>query len=186
MILDHVDHLGISDSEVQTHANELRSLAYLSQGLSLLSHQVAAVEEEVFSKLDATRVFTLIGNSPGMEDMPMGLVASSFHWYAVSACNLVRLVGWLVHGQDRKQALSYVERVMPEVKLWRDKVGAHFALVSPRHDDNPADLAKSVMFPIEFHDRSCRTSSLTLAIGSGSVGHSSRGGMTWSLTETHK
>ena len=186
MILDHIDQLGISDNDAQVHANELRSLAYLSQGLFFLNHQVAEIEAEVFGRLDPNRQFTLMGNAPWLQDVPMGLIACSFHWYAVSACNLVRLIGWLVHGQDKKKARAYVEHVMPEVKLWRDKIGAHFSLVSPHPSDNPADLAMSVMFPIEFHDRSFQTSSLSLSLGGGGVSHTSRGGMTWSLTETHK
>jgi hypothetical protein len=190
VILDHVDQIGIPDEDAALHANELRSLRYLSEGLAFLNAEVSRLESEVFAQLDPAKQFMLFGNAPGLENVPMGLVACGFHWYAVSACNFVRLVGWLSHGQDITKAAAYVEEVMPGVKLWRDKVAAHFALIDPRSGgrfpDNPADLARSVMFPIAFDDRAFKTSDFTLSVGDGAPGFSSREGMTWSLTETHQ
>jgi hypothetical protein len=190
MILDHLDQLHISDTEASAHTNVLRSLDYLREGLMFLNGQVTRLEEMVFDRLDPAKVEWFFGNAPHLEGVPQGLVACSFHWYAVSACNFVRLSGWLTHGQDTKKANKYVERVMPEVKLWRDKVAAHFAITDPRpggkYPDNPADLVKSVMFPIAWNDRAFWTNSLQLSIGTGTQVHSSRSGMDWSLTETHQ
>ena len=91
---------------------------------------------------------------------PRGLVACAFHWYAVSACNYVSLTGWLAHGEAisdrvRKQKVKkYVQEVLGAVEAWRNKVGAHFALVYPFDEDSPADRASSVSFPIAFVDGS--------------------------------
>ena len=69
--------------------------------------------------------------------------------------------------------------------LWRNKVAAHFALADPRMDDNPADLAASVMFPIGFLDDAFSTRPFRLSITAKGTSSVSREGMEWSLTKIH-
>lgn len=185
MKLDHVDDLDLPDADVAARGNELSSLMYLQQGLQFLNDQVASLEAEVCRRVDCDRrVVTLFGNAPAFAGLPMGFVAMSFHWYAVTACNYVRLVGWLGRSQDSSAARAYMETVIPKVKLWRDKVAAHFAITDPKGSDTPAGLAASVMFPVGFVDRSFVAQPLTLALA-GPSGRSVSPGMSWSLTDTH-
>ncbi|HZT09041.1 MAG TPA: hypothetical protein VFC51_18625 [Chloroflexota bacterium] len=144
--------------------------------------QMRKIEVEVLGTLDSTKQFFFFGNAPGMAWVPTGLIVSACHWYAVSACNYVRLVGWLGTTENPKLAGEYVKRVMPEVHLWRNKVAAHFARTSPRKEDTVADLISSVMLPISFDDDRYFVGSLTFA----TQGSSAHQGMRWSLTETHE
>ena len=185
IILDHADDLELPHEIAAGRFNELRSLEYLAQGLWFLYVQVKNMEDEVTKRLDKNRRCFLYGNAPELSGVPMGLVACAFHWYATSACNYVRLVGWLVSGGDSAHAIRYVSRVIPEVKIWRDKVGAHFARVNPSKQDCPADLAFSVMFPVGFEDDAFYAASLQLGMGQGGQISTSRGDMRWSLTHTH-
>jgi len=112
-------------------------------------------------------------------------VACAFHWYAVTVCNYIRMVGWLTYGQNPTNARKYVERVIPAVYVWRNKVAAHFAVPDPKKEDSAADLAMSVMFPISFYDNAFYAGLLKLSIGEGGKSSTSRGDMRWSLTHTH-
>ena len=148
MILDYVDNLELSDNDRDKFHNELRSLSYLSVGLSYLAHQVRSVEKEVLERLPESSSHFIYGDAPDLEGVPQDLVACSFHWYSVSAYNYVLLVGWLTQGRTYDLAKQYVESVIPEVYGWRNKVGAHFARAYPRegrHADSEADLSWSVL-----------------------------------------
>ena len=131
MIIDHVELLEISDEAVAPHLNELRSLKSLATGLDHLNAQVSEIEDNIRHMLLENRVVHFFGNAPQLEEVPQDLVGCFFHWYSVTACNYVQLVGWLVNG-DPEKAKNYLQKVLPEVSLWRNKVGAHFALVDQR------------------------------------------------------
>jgi hypothetical protein len=184
VVLDHVDGLSLSASHARRYGNELRSLDYLAQGLTFLNRQVASFEDQVRQRTGPGYVL-LVGNHPLLEGVPQGLIACAFHWYAVSACNYSRLVGWLANGEDKDRALDYVRSVVPKVKIWRDKVGAHFARVKPGNRDSLADLITSVMFPIAFENGAFCTGAVTLIVKRSRKASSSRTDMRWSLTETH-
>jgi hypothetical protein len=186
VILDHIDSLGLSEEAVRANGNELNCLAYLSQGLQFLDWQVKRIEEKVLEGLDPKLRVVLVGNHPALRAVPQGMVACAFHWYAVSACNYVRLVGWLVNEGDSKKANEYVAHVLPAVRIWRNKVAAHFAKTNPRTEDTAADLAMSVMFPIAFDDDAFYANTFTLAMRRGGQSSSSRADMRWSLTHTHR
>lgn len=186
MIIDHIDKLEVRDDRLAAYGNELRSLKYLEQGLRFLYEQVKSTEDQIMEVLGRDKRVIIYGNAPALKSAPQGLIACAFHWYAVSACNYVRMVGWLVNGGDSQKAGQYVQRVLPGVKLWRDKVGAHFARVDPRPQDTPADLAMSVMFPVAFDDDAFYTGTFTLAMRQGTKTSASRTDMRWSLTHTHR
>ena len=185
MRIDHVDGLDLDEPQVEIRGNELRSLAYLHAGLSYLYGQVSRAEDQVRQRLPADKRFSLYGNAPELADINQGLLACAFHWYAVTACNYVRMVGWLAPDSQPSEALAYVKRVIPQVYEWRNKVGAHFALVDPNKEDTAADLAASVMFPIAFDDDAFWTGIFQLTVRQGGQTSTSRQDMRWSLTHTH-
>jgi hypothetical protein len=186
MILDHVEKLELDQLLVNTRANEMRSLAYLGEGLQFLYLQVKRMEETVSSQIDPNLRVQVFGNHPLLKSVPLGMVACAFHWYSVSACNYARLVGWLGNDGDTGKADEYVRRVIPSVRLWRNKVAAHFAATDPRPEDTPADLAMSVIFPVSFDDDAFYANSLTLSLRRSGSSSSSRTDMKWSLTHTHR
>ena len=208
MIIDHADNLELKDEDAERYFNELRSLQYLSTGLNFLNTQVRRIEAVVNARLEKDQVVFMCGNAPELQGIPQDLVACAFHWYSVTACNYVKLVGWLLNGGDTAEANRYLQHVLPEVYVWRNKVGAHFARIGPREEDTPADLAKSVTFPISFDDDAFYVNSLVLTMSSGGQERprpqgiadwrwrllgmsgreriSSRKDMRWSLTHTHE
>lgn len=180
-VIDHVEQLSLSDDERRLRANELNALLYLAEGLTFLANQVKQIEDSYRGQLDPRRVEFHFGNVPGFEWVPRGLLACSFHWYAVSACNYARMVGWLANGDDPKKTAQYVERVLPSVHLWRNKVAAHFAQTDPRPEDTAADLVASLM-PPSFVDDAFAVGALRISMKRTS----SRTDMQWKLTHVHR
>lgn len=187
MLIDHIDKLALSENQLDLYYNDLGALERLYTGLDYLYHQIKPLEDEVAARLGPGE-YQLAGNHPTFEGIPMSLIACSFHWYSVTACNYVRLVGWMTHQENSKKALRYVKRVIPEVYLWRNKVGAHFSRSQPKDADNLADQQLSVMNPIDYHSRSFHAGSMVFAIIS-TLGvkeiSNSKESMMWSLTKTH-
>ena len=186
MIIDHIDNVELRDEDAEQYFNEFHTLKYLWTGLSFLNYQVQKMETEVNNRLDENYQVFMLGNHPQLKGIPQDFIACAFHWYSVTACNYVKLVGWIINGGATVEAHKYLQDILPEVYLWRNKVGAHFAQTAPREEDTPADLAKSVMFPIAFEDDAFYSNSLVLGLKSGDQGSSSRQDMKWSLTHTHK
>ena len=185
-VIDYIANLKLSDEQEQGHFNELRSLSYLATGLRFIYEQVRRVEAEVIKRLPKSKQVTILGNAPEMQGVNQDLVACAFHWYAVTACNYVKMVGWLANDGDSREAREYMQTVLPQVYLWRHKVAAHFAIIDPQRRDNAADLAMSVMFPISFDNGAFYTGSFTLTITKGGTKSTSRQDMRWSLTHTHR
>ena len=193
MIIDHEDDLRLVDRDVERYHNQLVSLQCLATGLDFLGRQVQTIEAIVIDELKKTGVWGknkrlgFLIHIPGLNRATRDLVTCAFHWYSVTACNYVRLVGWLANEGDSKKANAYTDRVIPSVKTWRDKVGAHFALVSPKEKkDTQADLAISVMPLLSFEDDAFCVGSLTLNMASEGGKSSSSAAMGWSLTQTHR
>ena len=189
MIIDHIDELELSREAEAKYGNELISLAYLSEGLWFLYHNLRRIEEKVVDVLGNDVQCSFIGSPPGFEWIPQGLVACSFHWYAVSACNYVRLVGWLACRESQTEVDKvdkYVKRVLGPVKTWRNKVGAHFAQTTRHNEDNDATRSASVMFPVGFEDDAFCSQPFTLVLGRADKKSTSRNDMRWGLTHTHR
>jgi hypothetical protein len=186
VILDRVDGLEILDADVLGFGNEISSLAYLWEGMEFLYAQVLRMEEDACRRLDCDRYKTVVYlNVPALRGIPQGLIAAAFHWYSVSACNYVRLVGWMANAKSPAAAQDYLSAMLPKMKLWRDKVGAHFAQTKPLQGDTAATLASSVMFPVGFSDRRFVTQPVTVVMKIGGVS-STTPDMQWSLTEVHE
>jgi hypothetical protein len=185
MIIDYSDNLKLSDDQAKKYANELRSLGYLATGLMFLYERVQRVEAEVIKRVPKGKRVGIFGNAQEMQGINQGLVACAFHWYAVSVCNYVKMVGWLANNGNSSKAREYMKHVLPQVYVWRNKIGAHFARHSPKND-NPADLATSVIFPIEFEGDAFYSPPFTLTITTGGKQSTSRQDMRWSLTHAHR
>jgi len=186
MIIDYCENIDLPQDVVEAHPNDLSASAYLADGLRFLHRQVKRIEERVREQVGPDMRTAFVGRPPPFEWIPLGLVACSFHWYAVSACNLTRLIGWLSYKEDSSKATAYVERVIPEVRLWRNKVAAHFARTDPRAGDTLADLVASVMVPVGFDDDAFYTQPFSLTLGGAGKRSTTRRDMRWSLTHVHR
>lgn len=143
MILDHKENLFLSDETAKQQGYATEALARLADGLFWINEDVKRVEKYTTGKAKKSNVE--IATAGGiLENTPLGRLSCQFQWYAVSAYNYAQLVGWLVYG-DTAQAKTYVNRVMPNIAKYRNKVAAHFAITDPRKDDNVATLSASVM-----------------------------------------
>jgi hypothetical protein len=182
--IDYIANLKLSDEQEKGHFNELYSLAYLATGLRFLYEQVQSVEAEVIKRLPKDKQVIIFGNAPQMQGINQDLVACAFHWYAVTVCNYTRLVGWLAYGDDKTKVSAYLKRVLPQVYVWRNKIGSHFARHSPKND-NPATRVVSVMFPIKFENDAFCTQPFMLTTTKGGKQSTSQQDMRWSLTHTH-
>ena len=172
------------------HANQFGVLRTLETGLDYLNLQVSKTEDEARRRLDAEHkmVFS-VGNDPRLKDLPLSLIGCCFRWYSVTVCDYVRLIGWLAFGGDVERARRYQHKVIPEVSIWRNKVGAHAAITDPKSSDTPADLFVTNMpWDVAFHDDSfvAAAGSLRMWFGSEEGGSTSRGDMAWRLTATHR
>jgi len=194
-VVDHIDGYDVPESE---GVNELITLDCLATGLATLAEQVRILEApmQTYEQQNRKRV-TFYGF--GL-DLPPGaeqLLPCYFHWFGTSVCNYARLVGFLGgitsgvftrassadpknHELIRNHCNAYVESIveLAPIKMWRNKVFAHFALTAPQSNDNAALLDASVMSPISYFDGRFRVG--------GMVSASSGAGVEmphWSVTE---
>jgi hypothetical protein len=158
--LDHLD--GISFDEADAPLSNPHGLHFMPIGLFVLAQTVRQHEKRIASEPGGPPVLMMSSSQLG------GVLPSTFHWFATSLVNygrLVRLVGLMVENGWKSDALvkpenrepirtacrTYLERVMPEVLLWRNKVAAHFAATDPYTSDNLATLEQSLMTQLSYH-----------------------------------
>ena len=201
--LDHVADLKISRD---LGFNELVSLQSLRIGLSMLAVTVWQFEAPIRKQEDQDNVqITFFGHRPDTDRRLTLLLPCYFHWFGVSLCNFVRLVGFLASlqsghitrndlstAQGRKRVGSacreYVESVaeVRNVVVWRNKVAAHFAITDPREEDNLATLDMSVMHPVAFSSSRYRVGAFALSYGSGGEVSIESQIPAWSVTEIYE
>lgn len=184
MIIDHADGLVLPDEFAKNHGNELRRLRDLSVGLGYLNQHVVRVEKSIRDQVGPKYRCSSYGGL--VPETVLGLVSCSFHWYAVSICNYVRLTGWVANeaGVATQLSTEYVQRVIPAVVRYRDKVAAHFARAGRNANDTEAERELSTLFDLVFEGDCFYAASLAIVRrNAGQVSNAS--GLPWSLTKTH-
>lgn len=193
-VLDHIARIEIDDA---VGHNEQTTLATLATGLSVLARTVGDLEQPLIraEQERGTRVFF---QGFGLLDPAQEqLLSCIFHWFGMSVCNYARLVGYLsglsagvytreqasdpaFHGVVRRHCTNYVDSIpeLQNIKIWRNKVYAHFAITDPRPDDNPAMLDLTVMSPVTYVHSRLRAGGMILTINNhdAELPH-------WSVTE---
>jgi hypothetical protein len=185
MILDHIDHLELAERDVQRRHNEIQTLQYLRIGLHYLYSQVSRVEQEILRRVGRCIRYVSYGNDPQLAWAPRDWIACSFHWYAVSACNYVWLVGWLAQqvNASRSEPRKYADSIIPAIVRYRHKVGAHLAKVFPK-SDSVATMDASVI-PVTFDRDAFYAGAMTVTLRrQGQATESAR--FRWSLTKSHE
>lgn len=170
-----IDHLAQLDVDEATGVNELTTLGSLATGLSTLAQQVLLLEEPLVRDEQERRKKIFFFGFGLLTPEQEQLLPCLFHWFGTSICNYARLVGFLsglasgvytreqvsdpkFHAVVRKHCADYVNSVpeLEPIKIWRNKVFAHFAIADPRKDDNAALLDASVMSPISYFNSRLR------------------------------
>ncbi len=196
--LDRFEEISVPGDVFRNPSNEYWALLYLWHGLEFLYHQAVRCDNIAREAINLPEGTDLVagGNHPVFERVPKTLLTSAYHWYAVSACQYVRLVGAIAFREDQKlpedqrrgrsAASDYVESVIPEVKAFRDKVAAHFAWATRNKNDNDAERVVSILPSVAFAGRSFQV--MTFQVGTrrnGKVSDSSA--ITpWSIPEVHE
>lgn len=182
-VLDHTDNLRIAQPESDERFEELMALHRMAAGLWWLYQMVLDWERILSVEAQADDVqLAIVGGI--LENKPMEVLSCAFQWYAVSVCSYARLVGWLATG-DSKSARDYIQKVMPRVYNYRNKIAAHFALTDPRND-NEADLEASIMTQVIYYGGRLCAGSLTPILGPGENEISVSRELSWSLTMAHQ
>ena len=195
--LDGIERLEVAQSDF---ANEIGSLRTLIMGLRQLYGMVKS-KEEAFARAGGDKfIVHEYGGTNAAEREMLDVVACFFHWFGISLCNYARLTGLiraLARGEVTRSDLqdptkfrsiksaidNYVSSIaeLESVRVWRNKVFAHFAITDPFKDDNIATLDMSVIFPVSFEGRYV-VGGLTMLRTNSSGSHKSELPR-WSMTE---
>jgi hypothetical protein len=130
------------------------------------------------------------GNIPGYIEIPRELILCAFHWYSVSLCNFCRLIGRISHAIEARgfedKGYAYYKQVAGPVKVYRDKVAAHFAFSYPSEADNRADLSVSTMDDLVLVNGRFTVGGWVLSKSGSSGTAKSSHEYHWSLTTYHE
>ena len=167
LILDAIEPVEVQEPD---HFNEVRALMTLRRGLWGLANSVNN-REAPYREMAKKMSYVVMGAEIDGPTRDIDMVACFFHWFGVSLCNYARLVGFIrglqkgeftradlsdeTKTKDRliKKSIDAYVRKIPElepVRIWRNKVLAHFAITDPLKDDDIATLDMSVVFPVSY------------------------------------
>jgi hypothetical protein len=196
--LDRIENLTVDS---QDYFNEIRTIQYLSKGLFQLASVIRQREEAWRQQTSDKYNVEIYGRDFDGTIHFLDTFACFFHWFGVSVLNRTRLVGLirsLANGDISRNDLSnraghkavtnavggYVASIpeLTDVRVWRDKVAAHFAITDPFRDDNIATLESSVIFPLSFSNGRYVVGGMALARKDDSGTHTSQLPC-WSVTE---
>lgn len=206
MMIDLKDKLELPDKMKSKFVNELQALANLWRGMCYIYKLVCEIERIANEKINNGTVFQNMppvvkksfegkdiryvsyGNDPAFNWLDKGLLYSLFQWYAISACNYVRLVGYLAKKTDssRPKVSAYIEKVIPDVGWFRDKIAAHPVKACYNKKDNEADRAASVLYQVGYNSGRFYASvwQVTIVRKGEKIAGSNPG--SWSITKTHE
>ena len=196
-----LDTIAAVSVDSDDYFNEHRTLQMLSTGIVALADNLKRREAAWEQRTGGKVKFHVYGLDIDGTKGDLDLIACFFHWFGVSVCNYARLVGF-VRGlsaneftradlsnpskfQDVRASVDTYVGNLPElsdVLVWRNKVGAHFAITAPHKSDNVSTLDMSVMFPVTFTNGQYRVGELTLT-RNNAVGTHTSALPCWSVTE---
>jgi len=186
--LDYIDNIIVEGNPFAEPANEYYALLCLHAGLAFLYRQAEKCDQIALKKIDPKKQIFIFGNSGLLPEPSVRLLACAFQWYSVSACQYVGTVGTIAYLQDNNRPIppKYIESVIPEVKAYRDKVGAHYAWTKTSEKDNEAERLASIIPQVAWCKDSFQVQGLTVSKTSGGKSSNSEVMQPWSITKIHQ
>ncbi len=189
-VLDHIEKITLPGDVFKNPENEYWALICLREGMDFLYRQAKHCDNVVKQSVNSSANidFMGFGNLPLFQGIPKALLTCSFHWYAVSACNYVRTVGAIACRYDSAQptSLVYIQKVIPEVLTYRDKVAAHFAWSTKNEKDNNADRLISIIPQLTYINDSFHVGAWTGTVRKAGKESKSEDIKLWSICKVHE
>lgn len=134
-LTDHVLGFEVTNETLQRHHNEVSLLNRLLARLEYLYEKVKEAEA-----IDPRRIADQDADLPP-PPLPPGVQSCAFHWYAMPACDMVKMIGWLHQQQntDADAPDAYLKKVIPAIEPWRNKSPptARYTRTTPRRTRQP-------------------------------------------------
>jgi hypothetical protein len=198
IVIDQIRGVSVNQDK---YFNEINALIHLKNGLILLYNNVRPTEKKIEEEDKGSTIISW-GRDPCIPASLFLNLPCFFHSYGTSICNYARLTGFIVgreigeitdadiqNPSNKKVIRGFCDDYMDslaelkEVKKWRDKVSAHFALTDPRKDDNVATLEASIIYPVGLQNSRFKTGVMVYEKINGESSIASEI-PAWSLTET--
>lgn len=188
--LDYIDGINVPGDPFKEAANEYWALLCLRHGLECIAAQAQTFNAKGLAANDPdgkTKSFVM-GRLPGLDIAEQAILTCMFHWYSVSACNYVRIVGAIAYQQDNSRPIPpvYIGRIMPDVLEFRDKVGAHLAWSTKNRNDTDADRLWSSIPQLAWWDDSFKVNAVAVRVRKGDKESNSVATKPWSITGVHE
>ena len=189
-ILDYINYITVPGGVFKNPENEYWALICLREGMDFLYRQAKHCDDVVKQSVNSNSNIDFVGfgNLPLFQGIPKALLTCSFHWYAVSACNYVRTIGAIACRYDSAHptSLVYIQKVIPAVLAFRDKVAAHFAWSTNNTKDNDADRLISIIPQLTYINDSFHVGALTGIVRKGGKASKSKDIKPWSICKVHE
>lgn len=184
MKVDFIENFNVNLDKEDNDFDIEMTLGRLCNGLFWLYNEVGKVEQTVRNLAHRENVIQCISGGV-LSRIPTGWLSCAHQWYAITLVNYVNLVAWLVF-KNKKENKKYVDKVIPVVSTYRNKVAAHFSITDP-WNDNPADIRSSIITNIIFAEDQLLAGALSEIIlddqgNETKISHHT----SWNLVNTHK
>jgi len=188
-ILDYEEDIRVPGRVFENPANEYWALLSLRAGLFFLNRQVSRCEQTARMQLnpEGNLKVKALFNVPQPANFPIELLTCAFQWYAISACQYVRIVGAIANRQDssRWPRDEYAKKIIPEVVAYRNKVAAHYAWSTKNRKDNDAERLASIIPQISYINDRFIAAGNVVALKKGGKTSCSTAIVPWSVTKVH-
>jgi hypothetical protein len=181
-ILDYIDGISVPGRVFENAANEYGMLVCFHVGMESLYGFAKQCDSSISNGNSPGRY--ILGAPPGF---PTPLLVSAFHWYAMSAYQYALIVGAIAYRNDnsRPKPDEYVQSVMPEIFVFRNKSAAHTAWAKPHRNDTEAERFASIVPLPQFAYGSWHMGA-KVVVGEGPDQHTSKRIKLWSISKTHE
>jgi len=188
--LDYIDKIKVDEDVFAEPCNEYWALTFLWEGMEFLYRHTQHYDHVVKKRVDpeCKRDVFICGNHPALQGVPIRLLTSAFHWYAISACQYVTTVGNIAYKADSNRQLpnKYRDSVIPGLVIFRNKIAAHFAWSTQNKRDNDAERIASIIPQISFKNNSFYIGNWAARVRRSCRESDSMTIKPWSLSKVHE
>ncbi len=181
--LDAIEDWTLATGDVPRFHDEFCTLEVVWFGLEHLYDTVLSSEQTY-----ASHPVSSGEGLPAEAEKAAFLARCAFDWYAVSACNLVSLIGWIAKeaGLTAEGHGKYLRRVLPAVVIHRNKVAAHYSRHSPKSDPEALRVASTMPVVLPVVNGHFVVNAYTLSLRRNGVTSDSSALRSWSVIQAHE